>query len=293
MAGSDVKGWAGNADGSIGVSLRPTILLPSRPPPTPFPMRQAPTILALITSACMSACSSPSATVMPFLGSMGLDGELSIADTSNPVRTSSSFDELGLNDDEASLGGLVRLSLGGAELSIAGMSLDYEGSGTTNGEFTLDGQTIGADVAVDTGIELQMARALFTWDLIPIGGVDLGFGIGATIIDIKFDLRDQLGLASLSTDQVIPVPLIGARAAWTWGPVNLRADVGGIMVEYDGDEATVIDGEVSASVEFLDIGDLVVGYRTTRIDAIYEDDSSKIDADFRLEGYYFGLQFGF
>ncbi len=256
-------------------------------------MRHASASLVLAVTACLSACSSPTATVMPMLGSIGLDGDLSIADTSSPVRTSSSFDELGIDDDEASFGGLVRLGLGGAELSIAGMSLDYEGSGTTTGEFTLDGQTIGADVAVDTDIELQMARALFTWDLIPIGGVDLGFGVGATVIDLTFDLRDQAGFATLTTDQLIPVPLIAARAAWTWGPVDLRADVGGIVVEYDGDEATVIDGEVSAAVEFLGVGDLVVGYRTTRIDAIYEDDDSKIDADFDLEGYYFGLQFGF
>ncbi|QDV08185.1 hypothetical protein Poly30_37210 [Planctomycetes bacterium Poly30] len=256
-------------------------------------MRFAIALLLLASTALLGACSAPTAKVMPFLGSIGLDGDLAIADTSSMTRTTSTFSELGITDDEATLGGIVRLGLGGAELSLAGLSLDYSGSGTTNGEFTLDGQTIGADVDVDTAIQLQMARGLFTWDVIPIGGVDLGFGIGATLIDLSFDLREQNGLASIMTDQLIPIPLIGARAAWTWGPVDLRADVGGLIVEYDGDEAKVLDGEVSAAVEFLGVGDLVVGYRITKIDAAYEDADSRIDANFALEGYYFGLQFGF
>ena len=247
-------------------------------------MRIASSLTLLALSALSGACSAPTAKVMPFIGSMGLDGDLSIADSSSTARTSSTFDELGIDDDEASPGGVVRIGLGGAELSIAGMAVDYEGSGTTRGEFTFAGQTIGSDVDVDTSVDLQMARALFTWDIIPLGGLDLGFGIGATVIDLEFDLRDQSGLTSISTDQLIPIPLIGARASWTWGPVDLRADVGGLIVDYDGDEATVIDGEVSASVDFLGVGDLVVGYRTTRIDAIYEDDDARVDADFDLEG---------
>ena len=251
----------------------------------------ASTILAF--SAFLGACSAPTAKAMPFLGSIGLGGDISIADASSSARSSSTFSELGINDDEASLGGIVRIGLGGAELSLAGMSVDYQGSGTTMGEFNFGGQTIGADVDVDTKVDLQMARGLFTWDLIPVAGVDLGFGIGATVIDLKFDLQDRAGLASINTDQLIPIPLLGARAAWTWGPVDLRADLGGLVVDYDGNEATVIDGELSAAVEFLGVGDLVVGYRLTRIDAVYEDDSAKVDADFDLEGYYFGLQFGF
>ena len=87
--------------------------------------------------------------------------------------------------------------------------------------------------------------------------------------------------------------MIGARAAWEWGPVDLRADVGGLVIEFDGDEATIIDGDLSAAVDFLKVGELVVGYRVTSIDAQYDDSSATVNADFDLEGYYFGLQFGF
>lgn len=246
---------------------------------------------------CTTSCSAPTAQVMPFLASIGLDGDLSIQDKNALVGGSSansSFDELGVGDDEAAFGGMARIGFGGAELSVAALGIGYEGSGTTDSQFEFNGQTITANTDVDTDIDLQMARALFTWDLIPIGGVDFGLGLGATLLDLDFELRERGGGGTrISTEQTIPVPLIGARAAWTWGPIDLRADVGGLMIDYDGDEATVIDGELSAAVEFLGIGDLVVGYRITSIDALYEDEDAKIETDFDLEGYYFGLQFGF
>ena len=251
----------------------------------------------LCTAAlCLASCSAPTAKVMPFIASIGLDGDLSIQDKNavGGASSNSSFDDLGVGDDESAFGGMARIGFGGAELSLAAIGIGYEGSGTTDSEFEFNGETITANTDVDTNIDLQMARALFTWDLIPIGGVDFGLGIGATVLDLDFELMERGGAgARIATEQTIPVPLIGARAAWTWGPVDLRADVGGLVIEYDGDEATVIDGELSAAVEFLGVGDLVVGYRITSIDAQYEDEDAKIDTDFDLEGYYFGLQFGF
>lgn len=254
------------------------------------------TLLAAACGLALSACSAPSASVMPMIANLGLSGELSIMDKNSVVggaSANSSFDELGLSDNEAALGGLVRIGLGGAELSVAGLGVAFSGRGMTESEFEFEGVTIATDTEVDTDIDLNMARALFTWDILPIAGVDLGIGLGATLIDLNFNLQEVGTTNSIKTDQMIPVPLIGARAAWTWGPVDLRADVGGLMAEYDGNEATVIDGELSAAVEFLGVGALTAGYRITSIDAIYEDADARIDADLDLEGYYLGLEFGF
>ena len=114
--------------------------------------------------------------------------------------------------------------------------------------------------------------------------------MGATLLDLRIDLQERGGPNRVTTEEVIPVPMVGARAAWEWGPVDLRADVGGFVMELDGDETTIIDGDLSAAVDFLGVGDLVVGYRVTSIDAQYEESSSEVNADFEL---CFGLQFGF
>lgn len=242
--------------------------------------------------ATLTGCGAPTAKVMPFIGSFGLNGDLAIDDRMG-ASASSSFEDLGLGDDEATLGGLVRVGLGGAELSVSALGINYEGRGMTQGEFEIAGQVIAQDVAVDTDVDVTMARGLVTWDLIPVGGVDLGVGIGATVIDLDFRLQEVGGPNNVQTEQLVPVPLIGARAAWTWGPVDLRADVGGLIIEYGDDEATFIDGEVSASVNVYDVGDLVVGYRITRIDAEYNDEDARVVADFDLEGFYLGAQFSF
>lgn len=255
-------------------------------------LRRAIAALPLASATVLlGACSAPTAKVMPFIASIGLNGDLSIQD--GGTGGSTSFGDLGVGDDEASVGGAARIGFGAAELSVAGLGVEYEGSGTTTSEFGIDGNSITASTPVDTDFDLQMARALFTWDLVPIGGIDLGIGVGATLLDLRFDLQEQGGANRITTEQVIPVPMIGARAAWEWGPVDLRADVGGLVIEFDGDEATVIDGELSAAVDFLKVGELVVGYRVTSIDAQYDDSGAKVNADFDLEGYYLGLQFGF
>ena len=89
------------------------------------------------------------------------------------------------------------------------------------------------------------------------------------------------------------MPLLAARAAWTWGPVDLRADAGGIVVEYDESEASIFDIGISASVDLFGVGDLVVGYKTMKIDAEYTDDDAQIDTDLDLSGYYMGARFSF
>ena len=51
----------------------------------------------------------------------------------------STFDDLGLDDNEAVVGGLVRLNFAGAELSVAGYGVDFSGTGTATGDFEYQG----------------------------------------------------------------------------------------------------------------------------------------------------------
>lgn len=254
---------------------------------------RSPLLLAALPAAlALGSCGSPKASITPFLASVGLDGDIAIGDNNNGT-VSSSFDQLGIEDEEAVFGGLVRLGFGGTELSVSGYGVDFEGTGTAEGTFEYDGNIIVAGTDVNTKIDLQTARALFTWDIIPGSGLDIGIGIGATLIDLKLDIEEVGGMNSIETDELIPVPLIGARVAWTWGPVDLRADAGGLVIEYDEAEAAVYDVGIQAAVDFLGIGDLVAGYKFMKIDAKYEDSDALVDADLDLNGYYVGLTFGF
>ena len=250
-------------------------------------------LIALTAPLALAACGAPSASITPFIASVGIDGDLGVGDGAG-TSVASSFNDLGLDDNEAVVGGLGRLNFAGAELSISGYGVDFEGTGTATGNFEYQGSVISAGTNVASDIQLDTARALFTWDIIPLDGLDLGLGFGATLLDLDFRLQEIGGAGTLiESEELIPVPLLAARAAWTWGPVDLRADAGGIVVEYDESEASIFDIGISASVDLFSIGDLVVGYKIMKIDAEYTDDDAQIDTDLDLSGYYMGARFSF
>lgn len=255
-------------------------------------MRHLP-LLALAASLTLASCGAPGASVTPFIASVGIDGDLAVGDGAG-VTVASNFDDLGLDDNEAVVGGVVRLNFAGAELSVAGYGVDFSGTGTATGDFEYQGSTISAGTDVATDLRLDTARALFTWDIIPLDGLDVGLGVGATLMDLDLNLREIGGAGTtIQTDELIPVPLLAARAAWTWGPVDLRADAGGLVIEYDESEASIFDIGISAAVDLFGVGDLVVGYKTMKVDAEYSDQNAVVDTDLDLEGYYMGVQFSF
>ena len=115
----------------------------------------------------------------------------------------------------------------------------------------------------------------------------------ASLIDFDLLMTEDLTGDTLESNETLPVPLLAVRAGWTWGPVKVRAELGGLKFEYDDDEAQVIDGDVEASVGLFDGGALLVGYRLLDVEAEYFDDGDAAEADFELEGYYVGVRFSF
>lgn len=240
----------------------------------------------------LAACSAPSASVTPMLGALGLDGSFAASD-SGTSSVASSFADLDLDSTEAAPGAKAQLGFLGAQLSVSAFQTEYEGSGTTSGDITLGGTTISGNTAVDSELDLLVARALFTWNLIPVGPVELGIGLGLSLIDFDLVMREELTGDTLESDEALPVPLLAVRAGWTWGPVKVRGELGGLTFEYDGDEAQVIDGDVEASVALFDAGSLVVGYRLLDVEAEYEDEGDSVEADLELAGWYLGVRFSF
>ncbi|MEZ6014096.1 MAG: hypothetical protein R3F49_03205 [Planctomycetota bacterium] len=239
----------------------------------------------------VASCSAPSASVTPMIGSLKLDGSFGASDSGTAIN--SNFDELGIRDNEAAPGAKAQISFLGAQLSLSAFKTSYEGSGTTTGEVSIGSQTITAGAAVDTELDLTVARALFTWNLIPLGPVELGIGIGASLIDFDLLMQEQMTSNRLESNELIPIPMLALRAAWNWGPVKVRAEAGGLQVKVDGDEAKVIDGDLEASVRLFEGGSLLVGYRLLDINASYDDTGDSVDADLKLSGYYLGVRFAF
>ena len=115
-------------------------------------MRHLP-LIALLASVTLPSCGAPSASVTPFIASVGIDGDLAVGDGAG-TSVASNFDDLGLGDNEAVVGGVVRLNFAGAELSVAGYGVDFSGTGTATGDFEYQGSVIsaGTDVASDISL---------------------------------------------------------------------------------------------------------------------------------------------
>jgi len=245
------------------------------------------TALALFAAACATTSTS----VTPILGSLSLDGSIEAGSTGGAGATS--MDALGLGTYEAALGVKAQVGLLGGQLSVSAIQTEYEGSGTTGGAFEIGGQTIDANTAVDTQLELLLARALFTWNLIPLGPVEFGIGFGASVIDFDLLMTEQVTGNQLESEELLPVPMAALRASWTWGPVWMRAVLSGITYTLDGDQVQVFDGDLESSVTLYESGSLVVGYRWVDVEAEYEDENDRVEADLELTGFYFGVRFSF
>jgi hypothetical protein len=249
--------------------------------------RSGPAALALLAVAC----ATPSTSVTPILGSLSLDG--SVGAGSSDGAPSTSMDSLGLGTYEAAPGVKAQLGILGGLLSVSAIQSEYEGSGTTDGAFQIGDQMIDADTDVDSKLELLLARALFTWNLMPLGPVEFGIGFGASVIDLDLSMTEQATGDELQTEEALPVPVVAARASWTWGPVRMRAELSGVAYTLDGDQMQVFDGDLESAVTLYESSLLVVGYRWIDVEAEYEDEGDTVDADLELSGFYFGVRFTF
>ena len=253
--------------------------------------------LGLVVPALLaSACSLPSASVTPRLLFGSLDGDLAASDSGASASTGT--DELGLGGRDEAFSPRADLGWSGAHLSLSVLASSFEGSGTTAGEITIGGTTIAADRDVESALDLSAYSGVVTWDLAPPKLVEAGLGFGVTVVDFDFALRDTGTGERVSSDELLPVPLIAARVGVHPGRFGLTAALGYLELSYDDTDARVIDLDLAGEMRLFGgdhrlSGRLVVGYRLFDVEADYEDDGSEVHADVAIDGPYVGLSFAF
>ncbi len=252
-------------------------------------------LAVLVLPLVSAACTAPGVDIALRAQQLDFKGDLG-ASSGNTVATSTA-DRLGLEDDPIALSPRVDLVGGPLRVSIDAFQVDYDGTGTADADFTLNGVTINAGTDVDSKLDLGLARAALTFTILPLGIVEFGLGLGLAAADLDAELRDVNDPSNaVSIDEVAPIPFLAARLNAAFGPVSAEILAGYIELDIDDVDARYLDIEALARVRLFDSavrGHLIAGYRFVALDVTYDDGDDRVRADLELAGPYIGISLGF
>lgn len=250
-------------------------------------------VLALLAPA--GACTAPTVDLTPQVGWLALEGDVGVSASS--VVALNSVSDLGLDERETAPGGRVDLDWGAVHVTASGLVSDTRGDGVLSADLTSGGTTISAGDSVTSDLDLAVGSAVVTFDLIP-GDLELGLGLGVTAVALDLETTSTTTMERITSDEVLPAPLLALRLGGSLGRVELEGLASGIAAEVDDAELALIDADLLARLrlfgdrEHLN-GSLTLGYRHLSIDAEYDDGSDRVDADVRLSGPYLGFTLSF
>ncbi len=244
---------------------------------------------AALATLLLVACSAPGISVEPRYGLLDAQGELALTNSGSPVARNS-LSDIGIAGQESALGLRVDIPFGSPRITLGTDSADWSGTGVVS-DF---GGIAGANVAVDSEMELAVHRALITFDVLPVPNVELGFGLGINAVDLKASVIDTLSSTEEKIDEIIPIPVLAARLRVHIWRLDFEALVAGMSVDVDGNQAQYFDTDLSASFKLFGMGPVdalfSTGYRRIDINADYKDGSDSVEADLTFDGLYFGLK---
>ena len=240
-------------------------------------------------------CFVPEIAVEPRYGPVDVEGEIGISSGSSSA--TNDVDAVGIEDDDGALGVRGDFKWGSPHLTLDLQQSTHDGDGVLEADLSQGGVTIAAGTPVETDFDLGLYSAYLTFDLIP-GDLELGLGFGVAGVDLDFESTDPGTGQSVSTDELLPVPMIAGRAGIGLGPVDLEALVGAMAYKSGDTDVTLVDGHASGRFRILGDGDrlsgaLVGGLRYVMIDAEYEDGSDDVTGDLEVLGPFVGLRLQF
>ena len=255
------------------------------------------TTLALLALSFLGSCGLPKAGFTPRFVTFDIEGDLLVSEGGATI--SSDVETMGFSKDSSSFAPRADFEWGSFELTVANSSTDHSGTGVADATLEFGGgDVILPGENIETDFDLGLTEIIMTWDVIPGDTVDLGLGFGVTLADVDLNIAslDNPGI-EYSTDESLPIPMLAGRLGVELGDFNFEALIGGLSVEVDGDEATVIDMDLGMRYNLVDIGGqvmgaLTLGYRSFDLELEYDDDGGEaVDIDIGFSGPYFGLSF--
>jgi len=257
-----------------------------------------PAVLPLLFAALpLCSCAAPRLDAALRYGPVDVSGDVAVSSTGLVLKNDIESD-LGVGGDDGVLGGRLDLDLGSGRLTLSTQTSDHAGLGFLTAEVSEDGVVIPVGAQVATRLELGVTDAVMTFDLVPADEVELGLGVGVSLVSFDSGLTEVATGQQVTTDEDVPIPVLAARLGVRRGDFELQALLAGLAVEIESDKASYLDFDAYARWRFLGGGagrpdaSALLGYRSLSIDLEYEKDGS-VDAGLKFAGPYVGLLLSF
>lgn len=263
--------------------------------------------LLLGLTVLASGCSAPSLWVIPRLSLTEVDGD--VASVANGVGgvpgalagSASLQNDLLLDDTNSDFAPRVDVKMG-PHISVSFLDSSFEGIGGTLPIAFDDGTNqIAANAVVNSNLDVSATNVAFTWDFVP-GDIEVGLGLGVSLIDFVLDITDGVNTFSTADDgENIPVPMLAARAGIDKEDFQVGLLVAGLSVDSDiisGDsdeqfDLTTFDIDLHGAYKIFSgakvRGMVVVGFRQFSFDFEGNDADNTVDFDLDFGGPYFGV----
>jgi len=170
-------------------------------------------------------------------------------------------------------------------IRLSSTSLDITGSGTATVALTYNGNTINANVAASTQMNLDHTEIGLYWNVLDnVVGLDLG--INAKLFDGKVSITDGTTTASDVFDETVPMLYAGLQFELPYG-FQIAGDIS--YLSFDGSSFTDTLIRLRYTTDYL-LG-VEVGYRSFDID--FEDTTANEYVDIDISGTYIGVHLAF
>ena len=252
-------------------------------------------LAAALLLSTLASCAAPTVGLEARYGPVNIGGKAGVE--AGGITAENSVEALGISDDDGTPSLRGDFKWGSPHLTFNLQRSNHDGTGLLEAELSQGGVTIPVGSVVDTKMDLGLYTGYLTFDFIP-GDAELGLGLGVVGLDLDFASTDRLTSSTVATEQMLPVPVLAARAGISFWRADLEA-LGGIMQwSSGGDKIGIVDLDATGRIRILGDGDratgwLTLGFRYTNLDLEYQENGDDVRVDLDVTGPYIGVRVSF